>query len=313
MKSNCHILSNNSPEFSTEFQNILLKGKEDQLDGTDLSSSIVKESAISDFDIKQLQSLIAKGDRNGAFTFAMERKIWSHAFIIASCIGKEAWKEAVSAFTQNQFGDLKFQELRLAYSLFAGAGSSTGILIYCLVLSNEVREIFAPDIDKSSLFTPALASGESTKEDSTPEKVNRLHKWKDALALILNNRTPNDTQAIRELGDVLSNAGFTAESHICYLLSSKTSADSTESRITLVGASKNRKNSCLDLEAIKMTEVFEYANSLSGVAELSCIPYFQSFKFLKAVYLAENGLLTESLRFYTILLTIDIVSQSQNA
>lgn len=47
-----------------------------------------------------------------------------------------------------------------------------------------------------------------------PAQLDQLVKWRDALAIILANRTPRDLEAMTALGDILREQGWIDAAHI---------------------------------------------------------------------------------------------------
>lgn len=97
--------------------------------------------------LDKIESFLVRGDRRGAFHYAADEKLWAHAFLIASSIDKEAWKEAVTEFVRSELRSAgtgaglptglggksvntdSREPLRVAYSLFAGQGGACGMNI----------------------------------------------------------------------------------------------------------------------------------------------------------------------------------------
>jgi hypothetical protein len=77
--------------------------------------------------LHQIEQLLLLGNRSDAVKLASENKLWAHALVLASCVGKDVWKETVSSFIQDQLGHEASNEgLRVAYGLFAGLGRQAG-------------------------------------------------------------------------------------------------------------------------------------------------------------------------------------------
>lgn len=99
--------------------------------------------------LDKIQEFLLRGERQKAYHYALDERLWAHAMIIASSIDKEAWKEVVGEFVKNELGtkgnasrstaymrsapvgdpstQLNGREsLRVAYSLFSGQGATAG-------------------------------------------------------------------------------------------------------------------------------------------------------------------------------------------
>lgn len=118
--------------------------------------------------LERIQELLIRGERRQACHYALDEKLWAHAMVIASSIDRDAWQEVVKEFIRAELGpgDVKdgakindprqgsfpnptsngHESLRVAYSLFAGQGATSGIhthlsrgknrLIFCFSASN---------------------------------------------------------------------------------------------------------------------------------------------------------------------------------
>lgn len=89
--------------------------------------------------LDRIQELLIRGERQAAYQYAADEKLWAHAMVIASSIGKEAWKNIVSEFVRTELTSAPTiaglpkpsaldgrEPLKVAYSLFAGQGAAAG-------------------------------------------------------------------------------------------------------------------------------------------------------------------------------------------
>lgn len=114
-------------------------------DETPLSVTTLKSSAL-----EKIQEFLIRGERREACHYALDEKLWSHAMVIASSIDRDTWQETVREFIRADLGSKDVQDdkvrannlrrgslitpasngresLRVAYSLFAGQGATSGI------------------------------------------------------------------------------------------------------------------------------------------------------------------------------------------
>lgn len=109
------------------------------------SSSLHHDSPISVNTLRgshldQIQELLIRGERRLAFQYAADEKLWAHAMVIASSIDRDAWKEVVKEFVRTELASntsttgsgkasasIGREPLRVAYSLFAGQGTASGV------------------------------------------------------------------------------------------------------------------------------------------------------------------------------------------
>ncbi|RCH91957.1 vesicle coat component, partial [Rhizopus stolonifer] len=183
---------------------LMIQHHEDALgDGGQLDKSIIgllsSHSPAGINDLDQLEFMLAQGDRQSACQFAVEHDMWAHALIIAS-IDPDQFKHIITQFIDRglytsqlewkpQIADNK-KSLRMLYSVFNGTGAAS------------VAQFVKNAVEEEPMYTQKTLEG-----------------WKDALALVLANRSMNDQEAIHGLGNQLEQAGLTNESQLCYLLS----------------------------------------------------------------------------------------------
>jgi COPII coat assembly protein SEC16 len=118
------------------------------------SSSIIHETPIAvstlrPSNLDKIQEFLLRGDRQSAYHYALDEKLWAHAMVIASSIDKEAWKEAVNEFLKSDLGAREDtsrvsqtnssetvskingrESLRVAYSMFSGQGAAAGVFSF---------------------------------------------------------------------------------------------------------------------------------------------------------------------------------------
>lgn len=90
---------------------------------------------VSASDLDEMSSLLLRGERREAVRFALDHKMWAHAFIIASCVDTDCWKDVTVEFLRSELtpsssnpnggGGQGREALRVAYSMFAGLGAES--------------------------------------------------------------------------------------------------------------------------------------------------------------------------------------------
>lgn len=124
-----------------------------------VSVTTLKPSAL-----EKIQEFLIRGERKQACHYALDQKLWAHAMVIASSTDRDAWQEVVKEFIRAELGSNEIRDdksrpsdprrgslptgtlngresLGVAYSLFAGQGAASGIIIYLASCSNS-RLIF---------------------------------------------------------------------------------------------------------------------------------------------------------------------------
>lgn len=88
---------------------------------------------VSGSNLDKISALLLIGDRRKAVQYALDHKLWAHAFIISSCVDSDCQKEVVTEFLRseltptpgNSAGVNGRESLRVAYSMFAGMGADS--------------------------------------------------------------------------------------------------------------------------------------------------------------------------------------------
>ncbi|KAF1353429.1 Sec23-binding domain of Sec16-domain-containing protein [Delphinella strobiligena] len=234
--------------------------------------------------LTQIRKRLLEGKREDAVWYAAEQRLWSHALLIASVGGPDLWKQVVQEFVRAQVKD-------------AGENAQSLAALY---------EVFAGNWDESidELVPPSARAGFQMINKSGPSAKNPLDgldQWRDTLGLIISNRSNNDVQAIVALGKLLSKYGRVEAAHICFLFARASAKwgglDDAASDFVLLGADhQNHPHELtVDLDAILLSEVYEYLLSLSPAAGSSpVVPHLQAYKLHHAFTLAEHGLRAES-------------------
>ncbi|RKP10430.1 Sec23-binding domain of Sec16-domain-containing protein [Thamnocephalis sphaerospora] len=301
-----HLPGSGNEAVDAECRSILLP-PEEAADNSVASGvmSNAAEPVASPQKLHQIEQLLLRGDRAGAVAVAVNNKLWSHALVLASCVGKDVWKETVSSFLRDQLAATASNEgLRVAYGLFAGFGRQA----VDRVLSNEDVDNQASEPGQFSTAAELAASATETtvftpgKAQNVPAQEASLNRWRTILCTIVANRTPADHVAISSLGDALCRAGQIEAAHLCFLLSPQTSVmnglDTSSVRMVLMGADHQQLSYCKNTEALRMTEVLEFALSLRSSGNGSGgFPHLQAYKLAYAWALQDQGHLQASLRY----------------
>lgn len=239
--------------------------------------------------VEHLRKRLLLGDRQGAVIHAMDNRLWAHALIISSTMERSMWSQVVREFVRKEV---------------KASGSNAEAL-------SALYEIFGGNIEDSidELVPPSARAGLQmiSKTDSsgpTKNALDGLHRWKETLSLILNNRSPGDHQALAVLGKLLQDYQRTYAAHICYMLSRNPSTapifggiDDEQAPIVLLGADHKVQPVALfqDHDAILLTEIYEFATGvLAGGSSTGSIPHLAVYKLHRAVHLSEIGFASEA-------------------
>lgn len=233
----------------------------------------------------QLRQALLEGHRERAVWLAEEKKLWGHAMLIASTMGPEVWKQIVQAFVRSQVKSVGSDARSMAalYQVFAGN-------------SEECVDELVPPSARAGFRM--ISNVDGTVSGSGLEG---LDQWRETLGLVASNRTPSDGQSLLALGKLLAKYGRVEAAHTCYLFARQfvkhSGADDAEATFVLLGANHEVFDEGFgnDLDSILLTEIYEYAASLSAPSTaVPYIPHLQAFKLMHAQTLAAYGLKTKA-------------------
>ena len=263
--------------------------------GSDLSGiyrpvgTAARSEPVDPMTVDNLRKKLMRGEREKAVWEAVDHRLWAHAMLISSTLDRSIWKQVVQEYVK--------QEVKLI-----GANTESLAALY---------EIFAGNLDESidELVPPSARAGlqmVSKVDHAGPTKnaLDGLDRWRETLSLVLNNRSPDDHQAMAALGRLLAGYGRVEAAHICFLFSRSpkqpvafAGVDDPQASIVLLGADHQGHplNFFLDEDAILLTEVFEFSTCIltSNPASPS-LPHLQAYKLQRAFQLAETGYKTEA-------------------
>ena len=218
---------------------------------TPISVTTLKPSAL-----EKIQEFLIRGERRQACHYALDEKLWAHAMVIASSIDRDAWQEAVKEFIRSELGSKDAQDekartndsrrgslltpksdgresLRVAYSLFAGQGATSGITLASRSAKTDspltlVQAMLPPaplsrPADNKLTHPPPTPLGTTPMSSSFPGNAPAnipaevLAKWPETVAMMMHNLTSSETSsALSAIGDHLSANQWIEAAHIWY-------------------------------------------------------------------------------------------------
>lgn len=84
--------------------------------------------------LDRIAGFLVRGERRKAVKYALDHKLWAHAFVISSCVDTDCWKDVVMEFLRSELtpkpdaadaGANGREAMRVAYSMFAGLGAES--------------------------------------------------------------------------------------------------------------------------------------------------------------------------------------------
>lgn len=152
--------------------------------------------------VRNIKTHLLKGDRTAAVWHAADKRLWSHALLIAGTVGKDLWKQVVQEFVKHEVKTLGegVESLAVLYEIFAGNWAES------------VDEL----VSASTRVGIPMLGGAPNGGGNVEEKLDR---WRETLGLVLNNRSPGDAEAILALGKLLVGYGRVEAGHIWYAIS----------------------------------------------------------------------------------------------
>jgi hypothetical protein len=234
--------------------------------------------------VEDLQAMLVKGDREKAVWHAVDQRLWGHAMLLSSTLSKDVWKQVVQEFVRKEVkkAGRSNQALAVLYEVFAGNHEDC------------IDELVPASARAGFQMVSADGAG------ATQNALQGLDKWRETVALILNNRSEGDASALLSLGRLLAQYGRVEAAHACFIFARSvlkvSGVDDPQADLVLIGADHrlNPLEMGVELDPILLTEVYEFALSLSSPSGSYVIPHLQNYKLAHAYQLAENGHRTDT-------------------
>ncbi|KAJ4378758.1 vesicle coat component [Didymella sp. IMI 355093] len=234
--------------------------------------------------IEDLQKLLTKGDRKKAAWHAVDQRMWGHAMLLSSTLKDDTWKQVVQEFVRKEVRKIggNNQALAVLYEVFAGN-------------HQDCVDELVPASARAG-FQMVSTDGAGAPQNA----LQGLDKWRETVALILNNRSDGDAAALLSLGRLLVQYNRIEAAHVCFIFARSVALvngpDDPQADLVLVGADhkQNPLELGLEMEPVLLTEVYEFALSLSAPTSSFVFPHLQSYKLAHAYRLAEYGYRTEA-------------------
>ncbi|OCL04094.1 hypothetical protein AOQ84DRAFT_301534 [Glonium stellatum] len=251
------------------------------------STSNVQAEPVDPRAVDELRNLLTRGDREKAVWHAVDQRLWAHAMLLSSTLDKSIWKQVVQEFVRKEVKRIggNTQALAVLYEIFAGNW-------------DDCIDELVPASARAG-FQMVSTDGNG----STNNVLQGLDRWRETLLLVLSNRSEGDVQALTSLGRLLGGYGRIEAAHICYMFARSSAhlggVDDPQSDVVLIGA--DHRNTSLDVgrdvESILLTEVYEFALSLSASNSAATLPHLQTYKLAHAYTLAEFGYRNEAQQY----------------
>lgn len=237
--------------------------------------------------VQQLKQHLMKGDREKAVWVAVDNRLWSHAMLISSTLSsRDVWKQVVQEFVRKDVrsADHPNQSLAALYEVFAGDWEDS-------------IDQLVPVSARSGFQMVSTADRASQPRDA----MDGLNKWRETISLILNNRSADDEKALLAMGKLLASYGRVEAAHICYLFARSvvqfSGADDTNTHFALLGFDHASADTVVPLDAILLTEAYEFGLMLASPATSAATPHLQAYKLRHAYALAELGIQAEAMSY----------------
>ncbi|KUL92026.1 hypothetical protein ZTR_01327 [Talaromyces verruculosus] len=278
-----------SPELEPTEQNLgydsrAMSGSYQPTDGS------ISPEPVSSKVLGQLKTDLLSGNREKAVWLAVDNRLWGHAMIMSSTLDKALWKQVVQEFVR--------REVRSA------GDNIESLAAFYAIVSGNTEESIDELVPPSARLGLQMVSKEG--QGINKNAVDGLERWRETLGLIINNRSPDDHQALCAMGQLLGSYGRTEAAHACYLFAKAFSqrpifgaADDPQASIVLLGADHLKFPTTFfrDEDAIALTEVYEFATSVLTGTTTAVLPYLQAYKLQHAYILADKGLKSEAMQY----------------
>lgn len=240
-----------------------------------------------------LRRMLLHGEREKAVWHAVDHRLWAHAMLLSSTLDKSVWSQVSQEFVHQEvktFGD-NTEALAALYQIFAGNG-------------DDSADELVPPSARAGLQMVSKTAGTGP----TKNALDGLDRWRETLTLILSNRSPEDGNALVNLGRLLANYGRIEAAHTCYIFAKSPGIfggpDDPQVNVVLLGADHNQQpfDYGRDLDSILLTEVYDFSRTVLASSSAATVsPHLQSFKLYHAMILAEYGYKSEAQQYCEVI------------
>jgi len=257
------------------------------------SGSRINPDSIDPESLESLRKLLLHGERAKAVWHAVDNRLWAHAMLLSSTLDQNIWKQVSQEFVRQEvktYGE-NTEALAALYQMFAGNGE------------DSADELVPPSARAGLQMVSKTAGTGPTKN-----ALDGLDRWREALTLILSNRSSDDSRALTSLGQLLAGYGRTEAAHICYIFAKSPNLfggpDDPQVSISLLGADHLQQpfDYGRDLDSILLTEMYDFARTVLSSAPVATVsPHLQPFKLYHAMILAEYGHKSEAQQYCEVI------------
>ena len=239
--------------------------------------------------VEQLRLTLMGGDREAAAWAAVDKRLWGHAMLIANTVSADLYRQVSQEFVRKEVN-------------YAGHNNESLAALYKIFSGNfeECVDELVPSHARAGLQLL------STQAAGAPSKgtIDGLDKWQETLTLVLSNRSPNDIQGLKALGELLASYGRAEAAHICFIFGRQASVfggiDDPAANMVLIGSDHRQQSDQFgkEMEALQLSEVYEYGLTLTGGPLAAAgAPHLAGYKLQQAISLAEYGHRDKALQY----------------
>ncbi|XP_055940834.1 protein transport protein Sec16B-like isoform X2 [Argiope bruennichi] len=213
---------------------------------------------------RKFREFLLFGHKKDALEWAMKHGLWGHALFLASKMDVRTYANVMTRFANS------------------------------LALNDPLQTLYQLMSGRQPLAVTNVAD-------------KRWGDWRPHLAMILSNPSGQpdvDSRSITTLGDTLASKGCLCAAHFCYIMAQVDfgTYEQKNSKLVLLTADHSLPfEEFASNEAIQLTEIYEYAQSLANSNYM--LVHLQLYKFLYALRLVEHGFLEEALHYCEIIST----------
>ncbi|KAH6893209.1 Sec23-binding domain of Sec16-domain-containing protein [Thelonectria olida] len=253
-----------------------------QADGADVST------------MDQVRHHLLRGDQEKAVWALVDKRLWGHAMLISHTVSGDLYKQVAQEFVRKEVN-------------FPGHHNESMAALYKILSGNhdDCVDELVPVHARAGLQLMSTQPGGPEKDT-----LDGLDKWRETLCLVLSNRSVDDIQGLKALGNLLSSYGRAEAAHICFLFGRNASVfgglDDPNANFVLLGSDHHQQSDqfAKETEALQLSEVYEYGLSLAGGQGATAgTPHLSAYKLQHAMTLAEYGFRDKALQYCESIVT----------
>lgn len=246
--------------------------------------------------IAYIEAKMMEGEIDQARAYALENKLWAHAMLLSSMIGKKAYQDAAMHFAMNSFRN--GTPIKTLYMMFAERDDA---------LFHQAPQPQQQQQQHQLQQQGSFFMSHSQQQQGQQQRMKICKNWQSNVSIVLANITNSTGAVLNRIGNSLwKDLELVEAAHFCYVVSQYCcDHHDSNSKIVLLGSDhKVNKRHFISISSIQRQEIYEFClqEKKQYAKQLHINPQFMAYQLIYAHWLAEVGLMQKSAQYTATIL-----------